>query len=611
MVLDNGKISMRQGFRLGLLENITLGIVVVPFICVSSAGRWHYIAFAIGLLFTFLYSMIFYFFSKAFPHGMIEEMDGLLGKAGRFIDCIYAFRYVLRASLIILFFSVILRAYMLRSFNLWAVIISFILICGYGGARDIEKRGRLIELLFWWIIVPLILVAVFSVSNVNWELKSIGENADYRGIFSGAYRMLIIMSSVETLLFTLTKLKKNTWSNYLKTIIWIMISVLFSYIFVQGVIGEKWVGESPMSALYVMEAARFPGGVERLDYAVIAFWIIGVFSVASGYMFYAKEFFRVAFSKRWNSFEKNEKGEMSNNSIEIVSDKWWTMALVMLLTGLFVWLWSLYDVSGYLLDYLIWFDIALSVFIPLLVLFVKWRKKKLPLASPVAVGNAMHVDDLDKKDNPIGVIIGKRLIRVLVIILLGSSFFLTGCKNRVDYKRIDDRQSSLEEMDYAVTLTVREKVDEVKTVDEVDLFGEVEFAGDKSFGDGSVETVSIDKNTGQKFLFDFEIADLSDYKGDSEDLLSTDDYECMAKTLDEALDMYYEAKDNHVDLGHLKMIRLYSEDKESRHIDEIVFELKDMPSVTKSVDVEVFYNEGKEKIKLRNLIKRLYEGEEF
>ncbi|MBQ9277828.1 MAG: GerAB/ArcD/ProY family transporter [Lachnospiraceae bacterium] len=565
MILDNGKISERQGFRLGLLENITLGIVVVPFICVSSAGKWHYIAFAIGLLFTFLYSMVFYLFSKAFPHGMIEEMDGLLGKTGRFIDCIYAFRYMIRASLIILFFSVILRAYMLRSFNLWTVIISFILICGYGGARDIEKRGRLIELLFWWMIVPLILVAVFSISNVNWELKSVGENADYSGIFSGAYRMLIIMSSVETLLFTLTKLKKNTWSNYLKTIIWIMISVLFSYIFVQGVIGEKWVGDSPMSALYVMEAARFPGGVERLDYAVIAFWIIGVFSVASGYMFYAKEFLRVAFSKRWNSFEKNEKGEMSNNSIEIVSDKWWTMALVMLFTGLFVWLWNLYDVSGYLTDYLIWFDIALSIFIPLLVLFVKWRKNKMFLTLPVAF-------------------------------LLGSLFFLTGCRNRVDFKRIDDRQSSLEEMDYAVTLSVRE----VEGILNNDSDNEGRKYKDKIVGG--------EKRVRGEFLFDFEIADLSDYKGDSEELLSTDDYECMAVSLDDALDMYFEARKNHVDLGHLKMIRLYDQDGE---IKNIIFELKNMPSITKSVDVEFFYKDEKEKIKLRNLIKRLYDGEKF
>ncbi|MBO6114361.1 MAG: GerAB/ArcD/ProY family transporter [Lachnospiraceae bacterium] len=574
MILDNGKISERQCFRLGLLENITLGIVVVPYICVSSAGRWHYIAFAIGLLLTFLYSMIIYFFSKAFPHGMIEEMDGLLGKPGRLIDVIYTLRYVIRASLIILFFAVILREYMLRSFNLWVIIISFIMICGYGGARDIEKRGRLIELLFWWMIVPLILVAVFSVSNVNWELKSVEENANYAGIWSGSYRMLILMSSVETFLFTLTKVKKNSWSNYLKTIIWIMISVLFSYIFVQGVIGEKWVGSSSMSALYVMEAAKFPGGVERLDYAVIAFWIIGVFSVASGYMFYAKEFLRVAFSKRWNSFEKNEKGELSNNSIEIVSDKWWTMALVMLLTGLFVWLWSLYDTSTYLLDYLIWFDVALSIFIPLFVLCVKWNKKTRLKEKYVVTGSAIKPDESGERDNPIGVIIGRRVIRMLIV-LVGCSFFLYGCNKRVDFNRLDDRQSSLESMDYAVRLSVREMKE---------------------------------KSLEDRFLFDFEIADLSDYKGDSEELLSTDDYECMASTLDAALDSYYEAKENHVDLGHLKMIRFYSEDDRMK---DIVFELKNMPSVTKSVDVEVFYKNGKEKITLRNLIKRMYDGEEF
>ncbi len=574
MILDNGKISERQCFRLGLLENITLGIVVVPYICVSSAGRWHYIAFAIGLLLTFLYSMIIYFFSKAFPHGMIEEMDGLLGKPGRLIDVIYTIRYVIRASLIILFFAVILREYMLRSFNLWVIIISFIMICGYGGARDIEKRGRLIELLFWWMIVPLILVAVFSVSNVNWELKSVEENANYAGIWSGSYRMLILMSSVETFLFTLTKVKKNSWSNYLKTIIWIMISVLFSYIFVQGVIGEKWVGSSSMSALYVMEAAKFPGGVERLDYAVIAFWIIGVFSVASGYMFYAKEFLRVAFSKRWNSFEKNEKGELSNNSIEIVSDKWWTMVLVMLLTGLFVWLWSLYDTSTYLLDYLIWFDVALSIFIPLFVLCVKWNKKTRLKEKYVVTGSAIKPDESVERDNPIGVIIGRRVIRMLIV-LVGCSFFLYGCNKRVDFNRLDDRQSSLESMDYAVRLSVREMKE---------------------------------KSLEDRFLFDFEIADLSDYKGDSEELLSTDDYECMASTLDAALDSYYEAKENHVDLGHLKMIRFYSEDDRMK---DIVYELKNMPSVTKSVDVEVFYKNGKEKITLRNLIKRMYDGEEF
>ncbi len=561
MRLDNGKISERQSFRMGLIENITLGIIVVPYICASNAGGQHYMAFALGMIFTFLYSLIIYFYSKAFPNGMIEETDELLGKGGKVIDVLYAVRYIIKASIITLFFAVILREYMLRSFNLWVIIVSFTLICGYGASRDIEKRGRLIELLFWWMIVPLILVAVFSVSNVDWRLNGIKGNVDYKGILMGGYEMLIVMSSVETMLFTLTKVKKTGWSGYLKTIIWVLVALLFSYIFVQGVIGERWAGDSSMSVLYVMEAARFPGGIERMDYAVVAFLLIGVFAVISGYMFYAKEFLRVAFSKRWNEFEKDERGMINNNSIQVVSDKWWTIVLVMILSVLGSWLWSLYGVSDILLKYLLWFDIGISLVIPLLIYLVKYRRKKSKSVNKVELGKS-----------GLGVLAGKRTVNLCLCFLL-SMLFLTGCKSRISYGKIDDRQSSLETMDYAVTLTVRGNLD-MKVEDYI-------------------------------YTFKFEIADLSDYKGDSEDLLTTDEYECMAGALDVALDDYYTAKEKHVDLGHLKLIRLYNVDP------DLIDELKNMPSITKSVEVKYYYGDNEEKIKLRNLIKKLYAGEEF
>lgn len=578
MRLDNGKISERQCFRMGLLENITLGIVVIPYICTGNAGKWHYMAFALGLVFTFLYSLVIYGFSKAFPDGMIEEADGLLGRKGKIIDIIYCLRYILRASLIILFFSVMLRGYMLRSFNVWTIIISFTLICGYGASRDIEKRGRLLELLFWWMIIPLILVAVFSVSNVDWELVRMGKQADYRGILRGAYLVLIIMSSIETMLFTLTKVKKISRSGYLKSVIWIIISVLFSYIFVQGIIGDGWAKDSSMSVLYVMEAAGFPGGIKRFDYAVVAFFLIGVFSVVSGYMFYAKEFLRVAFSKRWNVFEKENKSD----SIEVVSDKWWVMIIVMLLTILFSWFWSLFDVSGILADYLIWFDLGISLLIPLVVLFIKMLKEKNKALDKEKISGKLNVG-----------IVGKKTIGI-VLLAIGSTFLTTGCKTRVDFKKIDDRQSSLESMDYAVTLTVR------NAGCEADSDHEKEEAG-KDTGEVGGERDTEEVN----YYFEFEVADLSDYKGDSGDMLSTSRYESMASDLKTALDNYYAAKEKHLDLGHLKLINLYGD------VSDVVMELKDMPSVTKSVEVEISYKDGIQKINLRKMIKKLYAGEEF
>ncbi|MBR1815392.1 MAG: GerAB/ArcD/ProY family transporter [Lachnospiraceae bacterium] len=548
MRLYNGKISERQSFRIGLLENITLGIVVIPYICANAAGRWHFAAFITGLIFTFIYSFIIYFFSKAFPEGMIEEMDYTLGNAGRIFDILYSVRYIIKASLILLYFSAIIREYMLRSFNLWTILVPFAIICGYGASRDIEKRGRLLELLFWWMLVPLIFVAVFSISNVNWHITRIDAPSDIRGIVWGGYEMLVVMSSVELMLFTLTKQKKNNWRSALKIIIWILIAVLFSYIFVQGIIGDRWAGSDSMSTLYAMQTAKFPSGIERFDYAVMAFWIIGVFAIVSGFMFYAKEFIRVCFSKRWNAYE-------NDSAIEIISDKWWIIILVIAMVIGFSWCWSLKEVSDMLYYYLLCFDVALSLIMPSIVFICKKIKH-----------GKVKTYEIPHKIN----IKSKSVISIFAV-CIGLNFVLCGCEKSVMYKSLDERPASLETMDYAVTLMVKCK----------DIY-----------------------------IFDFEIADLTDYKGDSERVLMTEDFTCEAVSLDEALDIYFEENKQHINLGHLKLIRIDGVD-DSASFEAIVLELKSIPYVTKTVEVEYKYEKSKYNTDLLSLIKKVYTGEEL
>lgn len=368
MYMKNGRISERQAFRVGLLENITIGIVLIPYITTSMAGDLHVWALYLGILFACLYAALVFGFSKWFPEGFISALNDNMGWAGRVFDIVYVLRYVLRGALIMLFFATVIHEYMLKSMNIWAIAIPFALICGYGALRDIEKRGRLLEFLFWWMIVPLILVAVFAITNVDWgslsgELWGNGMPLFSRwhmnGILPAAYLSFLVLSSMELMIFTLPRQKQNSWKNGLKILVWIVIAVVLAYVFIVGILGADWVKTGSTVSMNVMEASAFPGGlVERMDYPVLAFWVIGVFAAISGYLFYARQFagrlFQVEAAK--------------GHSLLVLC------VVILLLLGM--WCWREPSCAAWLVRYLIWMDIGVSVLVPLLVLAVRSTRRR-------------------------------------------------------------------------------------------------------------------------------------------------------------------------------------------------------------------------------------------
>ena len=364
MYLENGRISERQCFRIGVLENIAVGIIVIPYITTNVAGKWHLPALLLGLIFTCIYGVFIFFLSKAFPEGLIEYMNESLGIPGKFIQILYVFRYAIKAGLIILFFGGIIQEYLLRSYNMWWLIIPFVLVCGYGGKKDIEKRGRLLEMVFWWMIVPIIIVAVFSISNIDWKSVpdmisfSIGEIGLGSGnVFMGAYMVLLVLSTMELMIFTLAK--QNSWENGLKILIWVVIAIFMAHVFIIAILGRNWTGSESTSVLSVMEASTFPGGtIKRLDYPVLAFWIIGIFATVSGYTFYGKELINHIFS------------------VDDCKERMWSMPVVMVIYAVSSYLWSLKNVAKVLTWYIVWIDLAVSIIVPLIICLIKQDRVK-------------------------------------------------------------------------------------------------------------------------------------------------------------------------------------------------------------------------------------------
>lgn len=528
MNLENGRLSERQVFRIGLLENITIGMVCIPYITTRIAGDRHVYAFCVALVFLCIYGLVIYGFSKWFPEGLVRAVNDNMGWACRVVDLIYVFRYVLRASVILFFFSTVIHRYMLRSMNIWIIAVPFVFICGYGAMRDVEKRGRLLELLFWWMIVPLILVAVFAVSNIDWQSlppELFGERlsgGSLPDIFLGAYLAFLVVSSVELMTFTLVTQKQNHWKNSLKILIWILIAMILAYVFIIGILGSDWVRADSTATLNVMEASALPGGlVERLDYPVLAFWVIGVFAVISGYLFYAKEFAGAMFDKK-----------SDHRSAVTVCIPF----LLVLLVLIGMWILGNAVRARYVMWYLIWIDVGISVLLPLVVALVRCVNKRKG---------------------------------IYTILLCMIAMIMTGCGNKYE-------SSSLEDRDYVVSMIISD--------------------------DSSPDARDV-------YVFAFEIADLTDYMGDSAKALKTSSYSCESGSLEDALHQYYDENDRQLDVGHINEMTFYP----GMSIDavyDIVKEFSMLPMMAKSVPVHLMEESGSRDIILRELIKEAYAGED-
>lgn len=559
MKTENKLISARQAFRMGILENITLGMVVIPYATLNLAGKWHFLALLIGLLLGGIYMGIIYYLSNkiapadgpavALFDGENYSADGFSkglfskGAYGKLVCILYTVRFVIRAGIIVFFFAKTVQEYLLQSFNLWVIIISFVVVAGYGASRDIEKRGRMLELLFPWMIVPIILVAVFSISNINlnelyYGLSGVGyeklnANTSVTDVIKAGYVAFLITTSTELSLFTLPHQNQRGWRNPLKTGLWILISIFLAYIFIIGILGGHWVAEDAQASLNVMEAAFVPGDVvERADYPVLIFWIIGVFAVVSGYMFYSKEAFLSVLK-----IKNKNRGKIG------------LICIVLAVIGL-TFLWSLQKPSMYLITYMLWADVIISLLIPVIAL-AKEGQKKCRVTS-------------------------------CLFMIIGSLCFLSGCSLEYtsgDYGALTNQQESIEARDYVTDITFQGEQDII-----------------------------------------FTVADIKKYISDGTGSFDTREEKLKGDSIESVMNDYYKNKGRQLDVGHLTAIAF--KDVEEEKLKSYVKEMSKMTNMGKSVTVTIEpeskdekgegeNNTKKVQLPLRQLIKKVYAGENF
>ncbi len=291
MFAENRKISLRQLQALLLLDCFGTTVLFLPAELARLSGKacW-VVALLSGVVFAVL-SLLLTSVGKRLPQGTV--VDWCRGCFGNFFGAIVliglAMKLLLDGMLELRMFSEIVCRSMLPTTPVWAISLVVLAVAGSLAAQGTECRGRMAEILFFLVAIPLavILLAVAISSKYHrilpLELPSVSE------IGSGIAAMSIVFQGLTFLYFIYPDLKRpaRSRSAVLKSSALTGLVVTAMVFFCLAVYGEGVLSEKLLPSLQMMERVSFTGVfLTRQDVLLLWFWMASVSVFLSGTLFF-------------------------------------------------------------------------------------------------------------------------------------------------------------------------------------------------------------------------------------------------------------------------------------------------------------------------------------
>lgn len=207
---------------------------------------------------------------------------------GRLIHLLYAIRFFIRSACYLVIFTDMISRFLLPDTDQAVIAFFILLICGYGASHSLTGQTRIQELLFWWVMIPIVLVMILSVSGWQPELFSsqnyaaLGESPS--ATLLSAYRTLMIFLPLESLLYLIPKCHKPSAGARAKQGLWIGIFLcLLVFLCAFLTIGEYALSVDYFGTAKMLRAITTPGSItNRIDMVAMPFLMIGLFIILNG-----------------------------------------------------------------------------------------------------------------------------------------------------------------------------------------------------------------------------------------------------------------------------------------------------------------------------------------
>lgn len=294
MNIENNKISGRQLGRMVFYDFFALTTLLLPGMLTKEAGMDGFFALAAGCAAGYGLLLLAMVQIRQMRQTGQDYFTYLLERFGKLLTIgiliVYLLTALFGAAYGLRFLCDITRQYLIRDTPAWLVLAVITLLVVYGLCTGLESRGRMYEIVFWFVLLPLLFLFLLAAHNVEPDRWVPVFRAEDPRVLKSTYLVFVFLAGSMFLPMLSEGVSEHAdVARVVKQSFAFSVCVnLALFLVLTGIFGAPTVATMKEAVLTLTAMVKVPGGfLERRDALLCGIWLVSVFAFAENALYYA------------------------------------------------------------------------------------------------------------------------------------------------------------------------------------------------------------------------------------------------------------------------------------------------------------------------------------
>lgn len=294
MFSSNDKISARQIKRLLVFDLFGAGSLLLPSQLAKSGngiGIWSILA---GMAFACIYLWLLHTCSSRIVSDYMNYLKKGWGNIlARLLYLCYAVLSIVTCAWAAKLLAELVCDSLLDGQEFLSALFVIVLLAVYGASAGMEARARVYELLFWVLVLPLLvmlLLCVRQVQVIQWfPLLGDADTIGWSWFFSGTWQCFAAFLPLTFVLFLVPHVqdKRKSVRAAFCAVICNGVALAVIYFILLGIFGSGALAKEQYPVITLMGMVKIPGDfLKRLDAVMVGGWFFTLYALIATTLYY-------------------------------------------------------------------------------------------------------------------------------------------------------------------------------------------------------------------------------------------------------------------------------------------------------------------------------------